>query len=340
MRKNLIKMKNWLVKIVHEQRYKKWAKTDLKLINSNRNEKYKFTRSEKRKINSYSKNVLGSKKHRWWLMAYTAFVGEFKEGWLPDDYYKTKVLPVINPQSNLSEIKTLSSRLLRSIKDFPDKYYVINNRLFDTSLNLVNENELFLLDKEYFFKSNFSMRGEGVKKITKDNFESFLKLELTDGVIQSFVKQHEWFNKIMPNNVCTVRITTTNINGVTKYRAATLRIGRSDDQAVLSEKNIKVPILDDEGNLSDWGITPDYKKIYEHPDTGFKFKNNKIPYFKQMVNKCLELHKSFPYFGLLGWDLTIDSENNIRILEWNAHIPDIIFHEVAVGPCFKDLLIY
>src|SRR5690625_1937623 len=43
----------------------------------------------------YAVDVLGSKRFAPWLYVYAATAGEFREGWIPDNYYMSVVLPAI-----------------------------------------------------------------------------------------------------------------------------------------------------------------------------------------------------------------------------------------------------
>ena len=71
-----------------------------------------------------------------------------------------------------------------------------------------------------------------------------------------------------------------------------------------------------------------------HPDTGFSFKNRHIPKFKEAIEVCLELHNKVPHFTIIGWDVTVDDSEKIKILEWNGDGCDIKFSEATTGPCF------
>lgn len=253
---------------------------------------------------------------------------------MPDDFFAQYIMPKNNPFGYLSEIKTLSKRLLENAKDVPDAFYIINGQFYDTKLKPVERQNIINDGNTFFYKANSSNQGKSVIKISKNNFEKVFSGKYSDGVLQHPIKQHNWFNKIMPDNVCTVRITTINFGGNVEYFASTLRVGRSGFDGVQSRNAIKIPIINIDGELCEWGMTPNYKKIERHPDTQFVFKDEFVPYFKDMIARCLELHTAVPYFGIIGWDCIIDENNEIKIIEYNANHPDIKFHELAVGPCF------
>ena len=142
---------------------------------------------------------------------------------------------------------------------------------------------------------------------------------------------------MVSGSVATVRITTAKETkkGKIDLRAAFLRLGRKDASWVLGKDEIDVAIANDSGELDCFGYDQDWRRWLSHPDTGFSFKNRRIPrFFKEAIEVCLELHNKVPHFTLIGWDVTVDEGENIKILEWNGDVSDIKFSEAATGPCF------
>ena len=44
-----------------------------------------------------------------------------------------------------------------------------------------------------------------------------------------------------------------------------------------------------------------------------------------------------PYARCIGWDVTVDSEEKVNLMEWNGEHNDIKFAEATQGPCFLGL---
>ena len=44
-----------------------------------------------------------------------------------------------------------------------------------------------------------------------------------------------------------------------------------------------------------------------------------------------------PFARSVGWDVVVDSDDEVRVLEWNAGHNDIKFSEATQGPCFSDM---
>jgi len=55
------------------------------------------------------------------------------------------------------------------------------------------------------------------------------------------------------------------------------------------------------------------------------------------VALVLRLHRARPYARLLGWDVTVDKNNDVQIMECNGGHCEIKSSEAMQGPCFADL---
>jgi hypothetical protein len=194
-------------------------------------------------------------------------------------------------------------------------------------------------ERFFYIKSNFSSRGNGIKKIYRENLKYFDFSGSIDSVIQKEVMQHDWFNKIMPNSVVTIRITTIkDKNGKISFGAATLRMGIFQDQFVKSDNSIKVAILDMDGTLDKYGVDSNWHLFNKHPDTNFEFYNQKVPFFSKAVYICNESHKKIPHLTVIGFDVAIDRFGEVFILEFNSAHPDIKFHEASTGPLLMNVI--
>lgn len=144
----------------------------------------------------------------------------------------------------------------------------------------------------------------------------------------------------MDSSTATIRIATVrNIKGEMEFRGSYVKLGRIDQQDYRSDDGIRVPVCDEFGELSTFCYSNDFKQFSAHPDTKVGFTNKKIPRFLDAVNFCLELHATIPHFPIVGWDVTIDHQQNIKLFEWNAGAPhpDIKVLQAITGPCFRGL---
>lgn len=336
-------LKNKL-KIYQKKRYdsihKKQALDALKTIQEDTG--YELTKKQKSMIKEYAVEILGSASYVYWLYVYTAYNQQFKEGWIPDNYFGYVVAPKVNKGiGEISNIKTLSKKIIQTDL-LPDKFYIIDKILYDQNFKIIQreniEHILFSESDEYFLKKDSSNQGRGVFKITKENFNIECINNSGDAVIQRPIIQSKWFDEIVTGSVATIRITTLKKNdGTIKLAASYLRLGRKNTDIVQSKSAIRVPIMDDLGNLGEYGSDPLWKRHYKHPDTQYKFAGSKIPNFNKAIEYCLKMHRKIPFFTIIGWDVSITDENEPQIMEWNARHPDIRFTEASLGPSFIDL---
>ncbi|MEJ2123087.1 MAG: sugar-transfer associated ATP-grasp domain-containing protein [Alphaproteobacteria bacterium] len=296
----------------------------------------------KKTADEYAAEIFGSKSYAPWLYVYSLIRGEFKEGWIPDNFFGKIVSPKVNKKIRVAaEFKTFSNILFRT-NMLPDIGYYIDGIFYDKELARITIQDLCErispTDGEVFVKRDGEGRGVGVMKladheVTEDRFRSF-----GNCVIQSPIRQHEFFDDIMTGSVATLRITTVKEkNGSVSLRASYLRFGRKDTSWIQSDNSVKVAITSDDGHLDSFGYTEDWRRWQSHPDSGFIFENARIPKFKEAVEAGLELHRKVPHFSVIGWDMSIDRDETVKVLEWNCGHCDIKFSEATTGPCFRGL---
>jgi hypothetical protein len=44
-----------------------------------------------------------------------------------------------------------------------------------------------------------------------------------------------------------------------------------------------------------------------------------------------------PFISCIGWDVILDNNNKIQLIEWNSGHNGVKFAEAMIGPCFKDM---
>lgn len=340
MKIQIKKQLNKYREIRYNLRHKNEALRILDIIEKDTN--YKLNNKMKKLIDEYANEVLGSKMYAPWLYVYTAYNQEFKEGWIPDNYFGYIVAPKVNNGlGTLAATKTLSKKVLHTDL-LPDKFYVIDNTLYDINFNIVSNKNLkevlFKESNDYFLKLNNSSQARGVFKISKNNFELDQIYGKGDAVIQTPIIQADFFEEVVPGSVATLRINTVkNKNKEIEFSSSFLRFGRQNETFVKVKSSINVPIIDSDGSFGIFASDPSWKRYYSHPDTGYEFAGKKVPYFKEVVRTCTELHKKIPHVGIIAWDVSVTNEGEIFLMEWNAKHPGIKFPEATVGPTFKEL---
>src|SRR5699024_6016441 len=225
----------------------------------------------------YAVDVLGSKRFAPWLYVYAATAGEFREGWIPDNYYMSVVLPAIEGRyAGLSDTRSMTARIFGDEDEIPDSGYVVRGRTFNASLEPVTSLDeftelVFAGGQRVVFKADTSVRGRGVQILDRDRFRQTAGT-LPDGVLQPFIDQHEAFAEFDLRSVCTLRMTSVvEPDGQIAVRAAYMRFGRDTDEYVSADSEIFVPISSAAGAFGSIGYMVNWLEVERHPDSGVEF---------------------------------------------------------------------
>jgi hypothetical protein len=291
---------------------------------------------------SYARDVFGDACYAPWLRVYTAFNRTFKEGWIPDNYYGWVVVPKMKGlYGKVSHLKPLSRLLFRD-DAFPDLAYFVNGMFFAADHTAIPPSEvaerIFASTDKVAFKLDQSMQSKGVFFMDRASFDVKRIERLGNGVLQRFIHQHEVFGRFQSKAVATVRFTTVvDDAGVVSLRACFVRLGRAADAYIRPDSEICVPVDLKSGVLFGRGYLADFTSVEAHPDSHVSFAGVSLPAYAKCVDKVIELHAKAPYARCVGWDVTVDADENVMIMEWNAEHNDVKFSEATQGPCFSDL---
>lgn len=290
----------------------------------------------------YARDVFGDPKFAPWLLAYTAVSGSFKEGWIPDNFYGERVIPVIQgPYGRQSLLKSLSGMLFNS-PAFPDLGSQINGSLFDTDYRRLSfeqaRKQFFEQTDRIVFKGDGSGQGKAIHFLEQRAFASETVRSLGNGVFQRRIKQHRLFDLFSDKAVAAIRITTVvEGSGEITPRAAYLCVPTGSATHVQGQSRLRVPVDVATGDLGKTGLLANWLECSAHPTSGEPFAGKTIPAFEQCLRTVVTHHQRIPFVGAVGWDVIVDSDDAVQILEWNAFHNGIGFSEATQGPCFADL---
>jgi hypothetical protein len=190
--------------------------------------------------------------------------------------------------------------------------------------------------------------GLGIFRIDYDNgnfiinnkpssFEDVNKLvkSLDRYFISDVITQTGYASKIYPRTVNTVRFVTM-MSPETKepfIAAVAHRIGNNGSFPVdnCAKGGFTARVCPETGTLSKAITTKVYTKdlnwITHHPDTGSPIEGVVIPNWDKIKNKILDIASLFPFLPCVGWDVVIQEDSQMYILEGN-NSPDLKLHQV------------
>lgn len=322
--------------------HRKHAAEVSRLLSSLEQQGRELRHADKKRCDDYATEVLGHPRYAHWLYAYTALAGEFREGWIPENYYGWVVVPKIKGgYGTVSSLNALNVATFHS-DTFPDVLSYVNGVFFDRDYRFVPKQDvadrLFKDNERVVYKIDKSRRGRGVFAFSKDTFDLQAIQNLGNGLFQGFIQQHDFFSQFAKDSVATIRMTSVfEDNGDVSIRACNLRLGNGKETHVQSNTQNMIPIDLASGTFADVGYTPDWAAIRAHPTSQIEFAGQQIPNFSGCRDKVMELHRRVPFARSVGWDVTVDHEENIKCMEWNGSHNGIGFNEATQGPCFADL---
>ncbi len=299
-------------------------------------------RPDIRRCEEYSADIFHDKKYAPWLLVYSAISGGFREGWIPDNFYGSKVVPAIQGRhGHISFLKSLSGALFKGAA-FPDIGSRINGSLFDRDYCPLSFEEahaqFFDGNERVVFKPDSSGRGKGIQFFDAQSFDRAAVDRLGGGVFQRCVSHHPLFDRFTDKAVAAIRITTVvEVSGEITARAAYLCMAKGADTHVHSQSRLRVPLDIATGALRETGRLANWLECTAHPTSGEPFAGKTIPAFDNCLRTVVAHHRRIPFVGAVGWDVTVDRDEQVQILEWNGYHNGIGFAEATEGPCFTDL---
>ncbi|MEZ5913188.1 MAG: sugar-transfer associated ATP-grasp domain-containing protein [Paracoccaceae bacterium] len=297
----------------------------------------------RKRCDAYAVEVLGQAKYAPWLYVYAHVAGEFRDGWITDSFYGERVVPrIAGAYGEVSTLRSLNVRLFDA-PEFPDLGAHVHGIFTDRDGNAVAEEHiadaLFASDDRIAFKTDLSQAGEGVMFFDRASFDLAAIRRLGNGVFQGFIHQNPVFLELSGSpSVATVRLTTaSDDSGKVSLRAAFLRLGRASDDHIRSASHLRIPLDHTSGQLADECYMTNWQRIARHPDSNKAFADYAVPNFADCRNVAIRCHEKLPAVRCIGWDMAVDRDGKVKIIEWNGGHNDVKFGEATQGPCFADL---
>ncbi|MCQ2429805.1 MAG: hypothetical protein MJ192_05705 [Clostridia bacterium] len=259
----------------------------------------------------------------------------------------------------LSEINhTLAGRRIDSL--FTDKNYFgilfpdllqpvtvlrrMGGQYFDVDYRPLTKEEALekvsAYDQLVFKVSRGSRHGYGVSLIKNegDNYEKALKDYGKHFIVQEVLRQHESTGYFNSSSVNIIRMTTLNWKGHVYVLHAKLRIGApgSFTDLGVTDRNPLELVINEDGSFGKIAYDFDYAGT-TYPDVFGKEIRGCIPDFPGIVTRITAAHMRFPDYGIIGWDLAIDEEGRMVLIEANSNCPAVFCAQCMHGPFFARL---
>lgn len=327
----------------HLRKYhKRMALDSLKELRSN----CKLTKQEKNSIREYWKR-LDSKCEDSWHRLYKKVNG-FDRRYVPNDVYGLEIITRLNSTSMLSEWddKSYYPRFFPDVKQPDFIGCCIDGCFYDADYRLVNRdflaNNIIERKEGVIVKPSFGLEGRGVqfwKELNLEELKSNLLHFGNNFVIQEPIKQHSSLAAYNYSSVNPIRVMTLRLNGKIHYLHSTLRFGTpgsiTDINFVDNKEVASVCAISDRGEVATVFYDLDGHKE-SITKVGIDFAN-KIPDFQKVIDMALFVHSGLHHFDLIGCDISVTSDGEPVLIEYNVYWPGIIIPQFCHGPLFGDL---
>lgn len=286
-----------------------------------------------------------------WIRYYTHVNGKFDPRYIPDDLYYTKIDQHFN-QRKLGygfNDKNYYSLIFPDIKQPKTVVRKIGGLLFDENYRQIDAEKaesLLAMRPEVIVKpSQESGSGRDIKFYdTKTDIDE-LKKVLCDKneknlIIQDIVKQHHELAKMHPQSLNTVRICTLMLEDGIHVIIPFLRMGANNSRIdnVSASSGVTAEIKEN-GQLMGRGFYDVYsgRTTDRHPN-GMLLSEIKVPALDKMIETVKSAAPYAGNFRLIGWDLTVDEDGDVVLIEANMRKTGAItVGQNMHGPFFGDL---
>lgn len=165
----------------------------------------------------------------------------------------------------------------------------------------------------------------------KDLFASYKQCY----IVQERLEQHPDLAKLNPTSLNTIRVMSYHRGDEVVILYAVIRIGRKG-KIVDNETagGIKADIDLQTGRIIGSAMGSPTEGRMQFTDVGTPTDGYQIPCFDKVLDVVKEMHLRIPYFNLIGWDMSVDTNGKPTLIEWNS-APQL--SQVGHGPAFGDL---
>lgn len=285
-----------------------------------------------------------------WVRYYTYITGTFDPRYIPSDLQLTKIDQHFCSRKlgyGFND-KNYYSLIFPGIKQPRTVVRKIGGFLFDEDYALIGEEkakELLTTEPEVIVKpSQESGSGRNIRFFdTNADLHELMDVLLGHDddnlIVQGIVKQHHELAKMHPESLNTVRIYTIMLRDGVHFLSASLKMGAGDSRIdnVSANSGIIVGVKEN-GELKERAYSDLYsgKTTDRHP-CGMLLNEIKVPEFDKM---CKTVERAAQYTGnfrLVGWDMSVDEDGNIILIEANMRKGAIGPIQCEHGPFFGEL---
>lgn len=313
-------------------------------------ESVELTSEQEQQIQAFYMKHYGKKIPTMWHRLYTSYTGVFHYDYFPEILLSTRLEPITNPYR---EAEFLGDKNLLPLffnnagggVHVPQTYISsVKGVLRNYEGQIVRQekaiNDVSKIDECVIKKTKDTSSGRDVEIIhpQEADIATLFRTFGNDFVVQERIIQSEDLNRLNPTSINTFRVITYICDDEIHVCPVALRIGRSNaDKDNIHYGGICVGVNLD-GSLKKTAFSEYGERFDRHPDTGIVFDNYIIHGADNAIREqAKRLHGLVPWLGIISWDLSIDGDGKITIIEMNTTGQSAWFCQMVNGePLFGD----
>ncbi len=184
-----------------------------------------------------------------------------------------------------------------------------------------------------------SKQGRGVKKckiLSKESLNSLLAQNESENLsIQIAIQQHPFFSQFNEDSVNIIRITTWRKGNDVFILCPCVRFGikgfHTDIAYVNGTEIINAVKINHDGTIQKKYVTLN-GELFDLPD-GI---DTTVPEWENIIEQVRTNALELPYFDIVAWDITVNTDNQVICIEYNLKWPGTIVYQYAHGPMFGE----
>lgn len=309
-----------------------------------------LTEQQAQEVQAFYKKYTGKETSLLWHEYFFFASGHFSPEYVTTQVYYKEIYPRLNDTHIMSVYsdKNMIQKLLGNRVKRPKTYIQNINGIYYSDEKIITKEkafELCLNIEDGIIKHSLdSMQGKSIIRFSSKNgmvcgkncpstIQELLEGYQINFIVQDAIRQSRNMSLLNPTSLNTIRIMTywSQKDGIVPLYEV-VRMGRSGAVVDNASSGGMYCGVQPDGTLKSEAYTLYPFSRHTKSDTGLVFSDFKIPMFEKLLAKAVELHEQLPYARIVGWDLAIDEEEEIELVEINARQPGLF--QAATGPAF------
>lgn len=240
-----------------------------------------------------------------------------------DEFISTSEMQVIYRKLGNKEVRDVFHDKVRFLKLFSPYVHRWWGMAKDLSLEELKDK---VSQFDIIAKPIDGTRGEGIFKIRKEAVtdwqDLYERLKKANCLLEQCIIACDELAAFHPASLNTIRVVTISGGNRCKVFGALLRTGAHGSIIDNTHAGGVYAPINVETGIIDIPAIDGHNNHYDvHPDTGKAIKGFRIPDWEKIVETCKEASQTIPNIHFSGWDLCINKDGEVEIIEGN-HAPD------------------